>query len=351
MGRQRWPSVSKGAALAVGKWLALVVTVVAALPPGRVVQAHGREVNIGVSCMTPDPARPLSKVCTAVVAYVDGDPVTDATLSLTASREDGDRRAFGPVSFQPAGGAGVYTAAFEYPAYGKWLARVQVTEPGEGQVELREEVLPPLPGSIGAPAAAARVRIVLDFDARELTNILVRAVHLGAAAVWFAVSVLVLASSLFLAGPERGRVLRSLARWFPWVTGGSFLLLALTGWYSAVYNVPARPPGLFDPDLIGSLPFGSAYLTAFLAKMGLAAGMVFTAAALAFEMRRAYGLPIPPVAGAALAAATLPARRVERRVVVLSALNVSLGILAFVDVVVLGYLHILTHIGGISGAR
>lgn len=333
----------------MGRWLVFAGTLVVAFTFIGVAQAHGREVNIGVSCLTPDPARPLSKVCTAVVAYVDGDPVSHAKISLSASREDGGQRTFGPIPFQPASEPGVYTAAFDYPAYGKWLAKVEVTEPGEGAADLRDEVLPPLPGAAGSPASAARVRIVLDFDGREFTNILIRALHLGAAAIWLAASALVLVASLFLSGPERERIMRSLAGWFPWIAGASFLVLALTGWYSAVYNVPTRPPGLFDPELIERLPFGSAYLMTFLVKMGLAAAMVCNTGALALALRRAYGPPVRPIAGGALAAA-LPLRRVDRWLVVLSALNVVLGIFVFVDVVVLGYLHILTHIGGISGA-
>ena len=335
---------------AVGRWLVFAGTLVVALTFIGVAQAHGREVNIGVSCLTPDPARPLSKVCTAVVAYVDGDPVSHAKISLSASREDGDRRTFGPAFFQPAGELGVYTAAFDYPAYGKWLAKVEVTEPGEGEADLLDEVLPPLPGATGSPASAARVRIVLDFDAREFTNILMRAVHLGAAAVWFALSVLVLAASLFLSGPERQRVMRSIAGWFPWLAGGSFLVLTLSGWYNAVYNVPARTPGLFDPNLVQRLPFGSAYLMTFLVKMGLTATMVVAAVALALALRRAYGSALRPVAGGAVAAA-IPLSRVERWPAILSGLNVALGICVFADVVVLGYLHILTHIGGIYGER
>ncbi len=330
--------------------LAVAAALVAALTSLQAGEAHGREVNIGVSCLTPDPARPLSKVCTAVVAYVDSDPVTDAKLGLSGVREEGDRRTFGPVFFQPAGELGVYTAAFDYPAYGKWLAKVEVTEPGEGEADLREEILPPLPGATGSSASAARVRIVLDFDARELTGILMRVLHLTAAAVWFAAPALVLVASLFLSGPERERVMRSVAGRFPWVGGAGFLALALTGWYNAVYNVPTRPPGLFDPELIERLPFGSAYLMTFLVKMGLTAVMVCNAGALALALRRAYGRPVRPIAGGALGAA-LPLRRVDRWLVVLSALNVVLGIFVFVDVVVLGYLHILTHIGGISTVR
>jgi len=328
---------------------ALATAVGSALVSQTAASAHGGPVNIGVSCMTPNTARPLGKVCTAAVTYGDGDQVIDARLSLTASREDGDRRSFGPVPFQAAGEEGVYTAAFQYPAYGKWLVEIEAVEPGSGSVELREEILPPLPGAIGSGASEARVRIVLDFDSRELANIVVRAVHLGAATAWFAVSALVLAASLFLSGPERERALRSLAAWFPWVAGAAFLVLAGTGSYIAVYNVPARTPGLFDPNLVQRLPFGSAYLMAFAAKMGLTATMVVAAVALALALRRAYGSALRPVAGGAVAAA-IPLSRVERWPAILSGLNVALGICVFADVVVLGYLHILTHIGGIYGS-
>lgn len=343
-------SVNKAAALAARTWLALIAVLIAALMSGEVAKAHGGEVSIGVSCLTPDQARPLSKVCTAVVRYADGDPVGAANLSLSASREDGDQRSFGPVTFRPAVEEGVYTAAFDYPAYGRWLARIEVTEPGQGEADVREEVLPPLPGTAGSRVSEARVRIVLDFDMHELTNISMRVLHLGAAAAWFGASGVVLAASLFLNGPERERVMRSLARWFPWLAGASFLGLALTGWYNAVYNVPIRPPGLFDPELMGRLPFGSAYLMAFLTKMSLTALMVLVAGALAFALRQGYRVRVRTVAGGAVADA-FPRRRAQRSIIVLSGVNVLLGVLTFVVVVLLGYLHILTHIGGLSGAR
>lgn len=329
---------------------ALATAVGSALVSPTVASAHGGPVNIGVSCMTPDTARPLAKVCTAAVTYGDGHQVTDARLSLTASREDGDRRSFGPVPFQAAGEEGVYTAAFQYPAYGKWLVEIEAVEPGSGRVELREEILPPLPGAVGSEASEARVRIVLDFNSRELANIVVRAVHLGAATAWFAVSVLVLAASLFLSGPQRESALRSLAAWFPWVAGAAFLVLAGTGSYIAVYNVPARTPGLFDPDLLQGLPFGTAYLMVFAAKMGLTAAIVAGSGAMAIALRRGYISPLRPIAGGALAT-SLPVTRVERWVVGLSLANMALGVFVLIDVVVLGYLHILTHIGGFSGAR
>ncbi len=328
---------------------ALATAIGSALVSPAVTSAHGGPVNIGVSCMTPDTARPLAKVCTAAVTYGDGDQVTDAQLSLTASREGGDRRSFGPIPFQAAGEEGVYTAAFQYPAYGKWLVEIEAVAPGSGRVELREEITPPLPGAIGSGASEARVRIVLDFDTRELANIVVRAVHLGAATAWFAVSALVLAASLFLNGPERERALRSLAAWFPWVAGAAFLVLAGTGSYIAVYNVPARTPGLFDPNLVQRLPYGSAYLMAFAAKMGLTAAIVAGSGAMAIVLRRGFS-PLRPIAGGALAT-SFPVTRVERWVVGLSLANMALGVFVFIDVVVLGYLHILTHIGGIYGAR
>ncbi len=144
--------------------------------------------------------------------------------------------------------------------------------------------------------------------------------------------------------------MRSLAGWFPWLAGASFVALALTGWYNAVYNVPIRPPGLFDPELMGRLPFGSAYLMAFLAKMSLTALMVLVAGALAITLRRTISEPLRPVIASGATPDALLSRRVRWSVVVLSGLNVLLGTLVFVAVVVLGYLHILTHIGGLSGA-
>lgn len=59
----------------------------AELSLGWTAQAHGKELNVGVTCIAPDPSRPLNKVCTVTLRYPDGDPVVGAIVQMTAIRE------------------------------------------------------------------------------------------------------------------------------------------------------------------------------------------------------------------------------------------------------------------------
>lgn len=81
-------------------WLALGLALLTALLywSGR-ADAHGKEVNIAVTCVAPDPGRPLTKACTASLKYLDGDPVTKANLELTATRQGAAELSLTPVKF------------------------------------------------------------------------------------------------------------------------------------------------------------------------------------------------------------------------------------------------------------
>lgn len=335
--------VGKGLLLGAGLAL-LALTLVGA----GLAEAHGKEVNIAVTCVTPDPGRPLTKACTAFLKYVDdGEPVTKANFQLSAVREGRDGQAVGPVIFRPLDQEGVYSATVTFPAYGQWRIVFQVNEPGEGKAEMVEEILPPLPGA--SPEIRGQLQIVFAFGLGDLRNVALRVVHLLAAVAWFALSALVLALSYLVPVQERYRLLRRLGAIFPWAAGVALLVIALSGIYSARYNTPTRPPGLFALEVFSRLPFGEAYLAAFFVKMGLALAIFATTAALALYLRKTYGSKTPLVAGAAQALSIPSEERLEsnrRMIGWLAAINLFLGLAVFANVVVLAYLHILSHVGG-----
>src|SRR5712692_7936962 len=121
----------------------------ALLSSARSVMAHGNEVNIAVTCNTPDPTRPLTRVCTAFLTYVDGDPIDKAVFQMIAVREGRAVAPVGPVPFQALRQPGLLLVSVTFPAYGKWSIRFVVLEPGQGQAELYDEILPPVPGASG----------------------------------------------------------------------------------------------------------------------------------------------------------------------------------------------------------
>lgn len=308
------------------------------------VEAHGGAVNVRVSCEASDPLRSLTTHCTALLNYLDGDPVLRARLVMTAEREGGP--ALAPMPFQRGNARGVYVLMVTFPAYGRWRMRFDVLEPGRGGARLDANLLPPVPGSV--PQLQARLRLVVRFGPADVRYIAVRTVHLLAAIAWFALTALVLVLWRATAPEHRQRVLHPVARLLPWAAGISLLLLAASGAYTARNNAPAPVPGIFDPRALAALPFGGAYLAVFLVKMVLTLGIVVGTMALAVALRRAYGRPIADVSDAAINGASGKSR-VERTVVWLAGANLFLGMLAFVSVVVLGYLHVITHLGATVG--
>lgn len=327
-------------------WRTLVVAVLVSLF-ANAAQAHGKEINMGVTCTTPDPARPLTKLCTATLNYLDGEPVLRGRLVMTADREGGPTLA--PVPFKPLDENGVYSLAVTFPAYGRWRMIFEVAEPGQGTAQVQETLLPPLPGT--APELRAQLQVVLQFGPADVRHLAIRIVHFLAAASWFALVFLVLVLSVLFAPEQRWRPMGRVSRVFPLAAGGSLFIIATSGIYNARYNVPARPPGLFAPGILAELPFGRAYLGAFLVKMGLMLAIVGATAALGFALRRVYSQPASTRGGMTAVYREVADDPTDRPVRWLAALNLLLGLLIFADVVVLGYLHIISHVGGAAGAR
>jgi len=318
-------------------------------------EAHGKEVQIELRCAPAQPATPLDQNCEAVVtAANDGDPISDARLTLEAVRpEKGDRVA--GEAIEPTGEPGHYTGTISLSAYGTWILTAQVAAPAEGQVDLTQEVLPP--SGTASPVAQVRARLLINFNGRDIANIAALIAHLLGTLVLFAATAAVLVVGGTAQGQQGADQRRRIARWFPWLASASFALIAASGFYNAMYNSPTRQPGLLHPGDVASLPFGDAYLIAFGVKMLFALALILGTAMLAFQLRRANSWLLPRIAGGAEAAFSdvttrnsLLAELRKDACVLWAATNLLAGGALLINVVVLDYLHLLSHAGAFSGA-
>jgi len=341
---ERLPSLRVSLTLAVAS--ALLLPALFASNAG----AHGKEVKITLRCSAPDASAPLERLCEATVVYAgDGEPATDAELRLSAVRPGKDGTVSG-VRLSPEGAPGDYAGSVVLPAYGNWLITVEVEKPAEGEVRLEQEVLPP--SGVASPASQVEVRLVQSFDLRDVLNLVFLALHLLGAAGVLAVNGAVVLIGKFVEGPSALRLRRSVVRFFAWGAAASFAVLAMSGAYNALYNSPTRSPGLLEPGRIESLPFGDAYLLAFAVKMALAAAMLAGTALLAVRLREAPAWSVLPVAGGTRIE-SLPGELVQGleagvasrgdALPTLGALNLAVGGVILVLVLVMDYLHLLSH--------
>ncbi len=317
--------------------------------------AHGKEVEIDLRCAPLDPRAPLDQSCEAVVTYAnDGEPVTDARLRLEGVRPGkGDRATGDPV--RPSGEPGHYTGTISLSAYGGWILTATMEAPAEGTVQLTQEVLPP--SGAASPVSEARARLLISFNARDLANIAALIAHLVGTATVFSIMAGVLITGVTAHGPSGTQYRRSIAGSFPWLIGAAFVVIAGSGLYNAAYNSPTRSPGLFHPSTVADLPYGDAYVIAFAVKMVLALALLLGTTALAFQLRRRASWLMPQMSGGSEAASQelsgRPSLLAEVRggaCISLAAFNLVIGGALMIDVIVLDYLHLLSHAGAASGA-
>ncbi len=286
-------------------------------------QAHGKKINIDVKSSTPESSKPLTKLYRALLTYDDGDQVTDAKLTLTASRV-GENQSINPVDFTRTNEVGVYQANVTYSAYGEWRLLFKVTAPGEGEATLDENLAPPSPAQ--SDSASARVVVPLAFDTRDALNIVARTVHIFSAISWFSVIWMLFVGPHLLSREAWADVLVRSAKSLPKILGAIWILLIATGIYLAINNAPTRAPGVLAPDILVRVSWGREYLIAFIMKMLMFVGALGVGAGIGMAMRQT---------------SDLTAERVAR----LAALDLLLGLFIFADVVVIGYLHNLSHLG------
>ncbi|MBI2304363.1 MAG: hypothetical protein HYU86_06410 [Chloroflexi bacterium] len=335
----------------IGKqtWFLLIGAGLALLPnwaePGTAL-AHGKDITIEVSAITPDPQQPLTRLYRAFLTYADDrEPVSGAVIYLSGRRRQGGE-IMPPLRFQPLNVPGFYAAQVTYPRYGTWEMKLEVKEPGQGEASLTEEVLPAalLRGDSAEEAAQSSIfTISLSFNWRDVANMGMRWIHSLAAVAWFGLNGLIVAAFWFLEGEGRPRFLGKLYPLFPLAAGASLSLLAVTGIYNAVYNSPLRPPGVFSLEIMGRLPYGTAYL-AVLSLKALTVGIgSVLAVAMARGISRAASLPLagnPATAGAR----DNPSMAKGQLLLSLAAANLALGIAMLLGVAIMAYLHNLSHL-------
>lgn len=311
--------------------------------PTAAVHGHSPDVSVVIRPLPADASDPLVRQYVAEVRYADNDPVSGARVSLTGLRREGARETLGPMSFTPGDRPGVYIGEVTFPRYGNWDMTVMVDSPGKGSATFLEKIDPALPAISGG--ATKTFTALGSFRLSETVQVLVRAVHALAGVTWFGLSGAILSARWLLSAALRGRLLATLARPFPWISAASFALMFMSGLYTSYYSAPIRPPGVFNFEVMGRLPYGIPYLSVYFVKLGGLVLLMF----LAYRMARALRAIERRVApsGGAVAVATAHAAALDEVVVLhrLAVLNAAVGVFVVLAVVLLGYFHNLSHLG------
>ena len=107
------------------------------------VAAHGKELDITIASLIPDPDKPLVRLYRATIVYVsDLEPVEAAEVELNAERAEGGEPLV-PIQLtalkdQP----GIYVGEVSYPRFGTWTVTLHVSEAGEGEAVFIDKVIP-----------------------------------------------------------------------------------------------------------------------------------------------------------------------------------------------------------------
>lgn len=308
------------------------------------VAAHGRQIDIAVTSLTPDPDQPLRRLYRARVTFAtDGDPVEGATVVLTARRADGTSGSQAHVLTE-IGGDGLYVGEIVFERFGAWEIHLTVRAKlgqGEGSATFTNEIRPEAlsPDQEAARQAeserVARLQLAFRFEWwPDVVTIAMRIVHSLAGLAYFLVTGLALGLAWFGIPSRYPDFPRRLGRVFLPAAAASLGVLLLAGLYSAAFNAPVAFPGVYDIGAIRRIPYGDAYLVAFLIKVVLFIGLVRQALRIHRTLR---AWPEDQVASA-----DGPLVATLRRATLL---NAAAGVAVVVDVAVLVYLHYISHVG------
>lgn len=325
----------------------LAVFALAAWSPADAL-AHGREVDIIVTPLRPDPDRPLTRLYYVVVTYRDdGDPVEGAAVVLTAVRQERGDQA-GPLTLtEIERRPGVYVGELTFARFGTWEVELDVSVAlgqGEGSATFSDEI-----GPIDLSAAdeerlqeeAARVvrlQAFFGFDWwPDVVNVVTRALHSAAGLTYFAVTGL----ALFIAwnpATDLRRLTTRLVRSFTPLAGSSLVVLLAAGVYGTIWDAPVLAPGLFDLDAMTRLPYGEWYLAAFAVKPIVFVVLVVLAVRIRRGLRDLTEFADGEVGGSDRSGAMATLRRD-------TALNALAGAVLVLDLAFVIYLHYVSHLG------
>lgn len=340
-------NAGKSTGLVLLAFIALVFTVLLSVAP--VTEAHGKELTLDVSSFPLDDDSPLTRLFRVRVLYAgDLEPVDDATVRLTAVRQGGGPETH-EVMLQPLNEPGVYAAEASFPLFGSWNVTINVDDVGQGEVTYVEDLLPSLPDQGFDEGRQKVLSLFFRFDWKDAVAILVRVSHAFAATVWFGLTGLILASFWIMSDPSRPSFFRRMLKVFGPASYTALALMLLTGAYTAAYSAPINPPGVFDFDVMWSVPFGPQYMGAIGFKVVALAVYGF----IAVQMSRSLAVAAyPPVAGGSTSLAdgamdvsiANGALAAERTLLRLSLANAVLGMLLAVTITVAIYLHYISHL-------
>lgn len=181
----------------------------------------------------------------------------------------------------------------------------------------------------------ARLQLQFRFDWwPDIATITMRVGHSLAGLAYFLVTGLVFALAWFGIPSRYPGAPQRLSRMFLRATATSLALLFLAGLYTAAFDAPVAFPGIFDLSAMRRIPYGDAYLLAFLVKVVLFGGLAVLTFRIHRTLRQWTANPFPT--------ADDPIVALLRRATLF---NAAAGVAVVVDVAVLVYLHYPSHLG------
>lgn len=307
--------------------------------------AHGKELDIAVTPLIPDPDQPLLRLYRVHVVYRnDLEPVEGATVVLTARRDDGASALLEQKLTEVDGDHGLYVGEITFPRFGAWKMELSVQAAlgqGDGNVTFTDDIRPGAlaPGEEAALRQEAErvINLQLSFGFGwwpDVANIVMRIIHSMAGLSYFVVTGLVFGMAWIGIPSRRPDLPRLLDRMFLPVAAVSLVLLLGAGLYSAAYDAPITYPGIYDIQTMRRIPYGEAYLGAFFVKVLLFLLLAILAVRIHRALRKWNGSDTVAPRGTAVAA-------LRRETLT----NAVVGLAAVADVAVLIYLHYISHLG------
>lgn len=309
------------------------------------VTAHGKELAITVDSLVPDREDPLRVLYRVSVVYAgDEDPVQGAEVVINASRPGSEPTGKPLTLTEVEGSEGLYLGEFVFQRFGEWDMHLDVAATlglGEGSVDFVDEIRPePVDPALEAARQAeaervASLQLLFGFDWwPDVITVLLRVVHSVAGLAYFIATGLVFVMAWFGIPMRRPGLLADVTRWFLPVTAISLVSLLAAGMYAAAFDAPVAWPGIYDVDSMLSIPYGDAYLVAFVLKIVAFVLLVIMATRMSGSLRSWSTSAAPDADTGSIA-------RLKRQTLV----NAAIGMFVVADVAVVIYLHYISHLG------